>query len=512
LASLLYFIGNRLCLDAGRRELLCDGAPIELKNKAFDVLCTLAQADGALLGKDLLLDTVWPGQVVEENNLQVHVSAIRKVLGRHAGPDVHLVTEAGKGYRLLGVRPGDRAIDARRADSASGPVIAVLPFDTSTADGGPDPFARGMAEEVSSALSRVRWLSVIGASSTLHVHASDPDPRSLARSLRADYLVQGSLQREGRNVRVTAQLCEAGGLTTLWSNGYDREVGNVFALQEEIAASVVCAIDPGVQQAELARIRRDPPADLQAYQCVLQAAALLRSLMPAQARGAGELLAQALQREPDYAWAHALQAWCHHVLYSRGGLDPSDRDAAVLAARTALAAGSDDAQVLATCAFVLWFDAHDLATSFDLFDRALLLSPSNFLALAASSVALAWSGQPAPAAERARRALRLNPFHPLRYLAWLGLSGSSFQEDDPVAAREAASRAVEANPAFSVPLAYLCAAQSREGDGPAAALSAAQLLRIDPGFRVSRFRQTVGVNAAVFDAFACEWLKAGLPG
>jgi TolB-like protein/Tfp pilus assembly protein PilF len=492
--------------------LLCDGEVVELKRKALDVLAALAQARGALVTKDDLLAKVWPGQVVEENNLQVHVSALRKVLARHAGGHVHLVTEAGRGYRLLGVQgPAAHGALPGTPYPSSGPVVAVVPFAQAGAGDASDPLAQAMAGEIGVALSRVRWISVIGASSSQHVHAREPDLRVLAQTLGAQYVVQGMLQRQGSRVRVTAQLCEAAGLTDLWSEHYEREASDVFAVQDEIAARVACAIEPGVEQAELARIRRKHPADLQAYECVLKAAALLRGLMPADARKARQLLADALAREPDYAWAQALQAWCHHVLYSRGGLDEADRQAAISQARAALAAGAQDAQVLATCAFVLWFDAHEIEPAFERFDRALQLSPSHFLALAASSVALAWSGQPQAASERARHALRLNPFHPLRYLAWQGLSGAHFQQGDAIGARDAADRAVEANPGFSVALAYLCAAQSLEGDIGSARESAAQLLRAHPDFRISRFRLTVGTNAAVFDAFANAWRKAGLP-
>jgi hypothetical protein len=115
------------------------------------------------------------------------------------------------------------------------------------------------------------------------------------------------------------------------------------------------------------------------------------------------------------------------------------------------------------------------------------------------------------AAQRAQQALRLNPFHPLRSLAWLGLASARLQQDDAPGACEAAARAAESNPGFSVPLAYLCAAQARAGDMAAARRSAARLLIAQPGFSISAFRSVVGVNPAVFDLFADAWLAAGVP-
>jgi TolB-like protein len=508
MSSQAFFLGD-LRLDTERGTLACDGAPVELKRKAFEVLCALAQAGGALVTKDELLARVWPHETVEENNLQVHVSALRKVLQRHAADTVHLVTVPGKGYKLLGIRESASALD-RPAARERGPVIAVLPFATFGADD-VTLIAQGTTEEIGVAISRVRWLSVVGGSSVAAALAREPDPRGLARSFGADYIVEGSLRRDGRRLRVTARLCEAAHLTQLWSERYERDLHDLFALQDEIAGSAVSAIEPGVEQAELARIRRKPPADLQAWERTLEAANLLRSLMPDGAMRALPLLEQALQRDPAYAWALALKAWCHHVIYSRGGLEPAVRDAGVAAARAALSTGGDDAVVLAISGLVLWFDAHELPAAFALFDRALAISPSSFHALAGSAVALAWSGHPGVAAQRAQQALRLNPFHPLRYLAWLGLASARLQQDDAPGACEAAARAAESNPGFSVPLAYLCAAQARAGDMAAARRSAARLLIAQPGFSISAFRSVVGVNPAVFDLFADAWLAAGVP-
>jgi TolB-like protein len=504
-------LGDRLCLDAQGGRLVCDGAPLELKRKAFEVLRVLAEAGGALVTKDELLSRVWPGTVVEENNLQVHISALRKVLDRHGGGTVHLLTVPGKGYKLLRDKdaPSTPSQDVATV-SARGPVLAVLPFETIGA-GDVALIAQGTVEEIGLAISRVRWMSVIGASSVAAVHAGEPDARKLAKSFGADYVVQGSLRRDGSRLRVTARLCEAAGLTQLWGDRYERTLDDLFSLQDEIAGAVVSAIEPGVEKAELARITRKPPADLQAWERTLQAAALLRRLMPDEARNALAMLEEALRHDTAYAWARALKAWCHHVIYSRGGLDPAHREASVAAARAAVATGAEDAQVLATSGLVLWFEAHDQPTAFGLFDRALVLSPSSFLALAASSVALAWSGHAALAAERAQQALRLNPFHPHQYLAWLGLASARLQQGELAGACEAAARAVEANPGFSVPLAYLCATQERAGHSAAAREAATQLLRAQPGFTISGFQRVVGVNPAVFSLFAQAWVAAGVP-
>ena len=204
-------------------------------------------------------------------------------------------------------------------------------------------------------------------------------------------------------------------------------------------------------------------------------------------------------------------AWCLHVRFSRGGLREADRRESIRHARAAVAGGGDDALALAIAAFVIWFDAHDTAAAFDLFDRALALAPSNVVALCTSAVALAWSGESAAAIERAERALSLSPFDSLNYLSYLALAGAHYRLARWEAAGAWARRAVDANPGFSVPYAYLAAALVRLGRGEEARAAVAALLARDPGFSITRYRVTVGVNAEVFDDFSQAWRGAGMP-
>jgi tetratricopeptide (TPR) repeat protein len=166
---------------------------------------------------------------------------------------------------------------------------------------------------------------------------------------------------------------------------------------------------------------------------------------------------------------------------------------------------------LAIAALVIWFDEHDEATAFDLFDRALAISSSNVFALFNSAVALAWSGHFEAAAERGKRALQLSPFDPLRYLAYNAFAIAHFVSGSFEEARDAARRGIEANPGFSVPHAYLAAALVRLSRMDLARKAARDVLERDPGFRIQGFRQTVGIKPMVFDPFAAAWRQAGLP-
>jgi TolB-like protein len=507
---------GRFHLDLRNRTVTSNGVSIELKNKAFDILCVLALADGKLVTKDELMSKVWPGIVVEEGNIQVHVSAIRKALGEDRDRPVHLFTVAGRGYRLLGVQVSSSPNSVESGKVAtngfqSRPSIAVLPFQNMSSDPEQEYFSDGMVEEIITGLSRIKWLFVIARNSTFAFKNKIVDVRQVGADLGVQYVLQGSVRKSGDRIRIAAQLIEAQSGTQVWTERYDRQLDDVFAVQDEIAMSIIGAVEPGLQKIEVERVRRRRPQNIDAYDLVLQALPHIYKLMPAGSAPAVPLLEKALQLEPDYPFAHAALAWCFHIRFSRGGLQDADRQAAIRHAHAAVSGGGDDATTLAIAAFVIWFQEHDLDTAFDLFDRALAISSSNFFALCTSAVALAWSGQAELAIERGQYALKLSPFDTLNHLSYLGIAGANFQLQRYAEACAAARRAMELNPTFSVPYAYLTAALVGLGRMEESRAAAQSLLRLDPNFSIRRFSVTVGVNPTVFSAFSEAWRKAGLP-
>ncbi len=493
-------------LDLRHRRLVARGVPLELKPKAFDILCALAAARGEVVTKDELLAKVWPGLVVEENNIQVQVSALRKALGEERGAPLHLVTVPGRGYRLVGVE------EASATAAAPGrPSIAVLPFENLGSDPEQGYFADGVVEDVITGLARVKGLTVIARNSSFVYRDRAVDPRQVGRELAVRYVLQGSVRRFADRIRIATQLVDAESGAQVWAERYDRQLGDLFAVQDEIAMSVIGAIEPGLRKAEVERVRRKRRETLGAYDLVLRALPYLYKLMPDAGAPAIPLLQKALELEPGYALAHAMLAWCFHVRYSRGGLREEDRAASIRHAQAAVAGGSDDALSLAIAGFVTWFDRHDTATAFDLFDRALALGPSNVVALCTSAVALAWTGRSEEAIERAGRALALSPFDALNYLSYLALAGAHYRLGRYEIAQGWARRAVEANPGFSVPYAYLAAALVRVGREEDARAAVQAMLALDPGFTIGRYRITVGVNPEVFGEFETGWRRAGMP-
>jgi TolB-like protein/Tfp pilus assembly protein PilF len=498
-------------LDFGRRELTKAGQSVRLGSRAFEILCVLASARGNVVTKDQLLERVWPGVVVEENALHVHISGLRKVLDTGEPGAGFIVTAQGRGYRLAGVEAAP--CTAAEPDLPEGPAlpdrpsIAVLPFYNMSNDVEQEYFADGIVEDIITGLSRIEWLFVIARNSSFVFKGRANDVTQIGRDLGVHYVLEGSIRRAGNRVRLTAQLVEARTRVHIWAERYDRLLDDIFAVQDEITMSVIGAIEPSLRRVEIDRVRRDRPDSLDAYDLVLRALPFVHQFTADGANAAILPLTKAVDLEPDYSGAHALLARCFHVRFSRGGLREEDRAAAIRHAHAAM--GSDDATALGIAGLVIWLDEHDIAAAFELFDRALAISNSNVTALGSSAFALAWMGQGELAIERALRALRHSPLDALN--SHLALSVAHFHAGRYAEARKAARRAAESNPTFSVPQVLVAAALTRLGRDEEARIAARRARSLDPSFTIQRFSMAVGLVPAVFSTFAEAWRDAGLP-
>src|SRR6185503_13809926 len=251
-----------------------------IHRRPLGILCALAEAKGEIVSKDELMARLWPGRIVEEANLHVHISALRKALDEHGEGHSYVVTVPGRGYRLAGLT------GVRSAQLAEGPFppqlplpdkpsIAVLPFQNLSGDPEQEYFADGMVEEIITALSRFHWLFVIARTSTFAYKSRTVDVRQVSRELGVRYVLEGSVRQAGNRVRIAGQLIDATTGAHLWADRFEGSLENVFELQDQVASGVVGAIDPKLREAETARSKRKPPANLDAYDCCLRAYALL---------------------------------------------------------------------------------------------------------------------------------------------------------------------------------------------------------------------------------------------
>jgi len=280
-----------------RRQVLADGRPIELGGRAYDVLMALIDANGAVVGKDELMSRAWPGRIVEEDNLRAQIRALRLVL---ADPDL-ICTVAGRGYQFTGEvhrRSGRQGpIEHEVSAVAPRPSIVVLPFINLNDDREQQYFANGITEDLTTDLSRLADLSVISRNTAFTYRDKPVDTKQIGRELRVRYVLEGSVQRSGNRVRVSAQLIDAESDTHLWADRLDSDAGDLFALQNEITRRIAIALHLELVGAEAARPTTQPDA----LDYIMRARALYLGRVPTRQNYAQQiaLYERALELDPD---------------------------------------------------------------------------------------------------------------------------------------------------------------------------------------------------------------------
>jgi adenylate cyclase len=291
------------------------------------------------------------------------------------------------------------------------PSIAVLPFANMSGDPEQEYFADGMVEEITTALSRIRWLFVIARNSSFTYKGKAVDVKQVARDLGVRYVLEGSVRKAGQRVRITGQLIDALTGTHLWADRFDGSLEDVFDLQDKVAISVAGVIDPTLQAAELRRSSARPTSDLTAYDFYLRALPHQFSFASDRNTLVLDLLGRAIDRDPHYGPALALAAFLRAQLDVNGWTDDreTNRRTAIDLARRALRAAPDDPEVLAPSAFVLAWYGEDIDVAIGLVDRCLDLNPSFARGWYWSAVLRLFAGQPSIAIEHFEASLRLSP-------------------------------------------------------------------------------------------------------
>ena len=410
---------GRFRLDLRRPELRRDGEPVRIHRRALGILCALAEAKGEIVGKDELMARLWPGRIVEEGNLHVHVSALRKSLDEHGEGHSFVVTVPGRGYRLADLN-GFRSARLTEASLPpqlplpDKPSIAVLPFANLSSDPDQEYFADGMVEEIITALSRIRWLFVIARNSSFTYKGRAVDLKQVGRELGVRYVLEGSVRKGGDRVRITGQLIEAETGAHLWADRFDGSLEDVLDLQDQVAISVAGVIEPALRAAEIRRAVDRPRHDPTAYDLYLRALRATASWDKQDHMEALDRLSQAIEQDAAYGPAIALSAWCHMAFYNNGWTDDPEatRQKAISLARRAVRYAGDDAETLGRAAYVFAYCGEDIDTAIALIDRSLRINPSFASGWQWSAWLRLWAGSPEVAIDHIERALRLDPRDP----------------------------------------------------------------------------------------------------
>lgn len=305
---------NDIVIQPDRREVRVNGAPVTLGARAFDVLRHLHENEGRVVTKQELLEQVWGGLAVEEGNLSVQISSLRKILGARA-----ISTVPGVGYQLSAQSDGDAAADARPSlPLPARPSLAVLPFANLTGDAGNEYLVDGIVTDLIGSLSRISGIFVIAATSSFAFKGRAVDLADVGRDLGVRYVLEGSIQRAGETLRISVQLVEAETSHTIWNQKFSGPVAEIFELQDRITEEVTGALEPTLIFAEARRSQDTPTDNMAAYDLCLRAMThILRMPKVDNFRQAIALLDQAVALDPNYTMARAWK--CRAYLMARGG-------------------------------------------------------------------------------------------------------------------------------------------------------------------------------------------------
>ncbi|HKU98322.1 MAG TPA: winged helix-turn-helix domain-containing protein, partial [Vineibacter sp.] len=399
------------------RLLVGDGERVALGGRAADVLLTLIEARGAVVTKEALMRRAWHGRFVEEGNLAVQISALRKAFGADGAEIV--VTVPGVGYRLGGLSEPSlaRPVAAVLGDTTvrpptRGPSLAVLPMRT--VGEGPPHVADGIVDDLITALSRIRWFYVLARNSAFSFKDRDLPAPEIGRELGVRYVVTGTLRHANGRVRVNVDLINTADGVPAWSERFDHALDDVFVLQDHIVGSIVAALEPGLRRAEIEQLRRRPTELPGAYQAWLRASACMHPMTRENCAMALSFLHEALAIDPGFAQAMAAIAWCRVWRVSQSFSDGAAAEAeeAIRLGEAALALAPDEPAVLAQVGMLFAYRVHRLDAAVVLARRAVEHHPNSALTRSAAGWVHLFADEPEVAIPHLEEALRLDPLDP----------------------------------------------------------------------------------------------------
>ncbi|BAL27315.1 winged helix-turn-helix domain-containing protein [Azoarcus sp. KH32C] len=512
-------------LDLDRRELLRAEQGVATAPKVFDLLVFLAEHRERVVSRDDLIDAVWGGRIVSESTLASHINAVRKAVGDDGQQQRVIRTIARKGFRFVAeLREAVPSEDAEAAKSVEVPTsapalpakpsIAVLPFVNLTGDPEQDYLADGVVEDIIAALSQYRWLFVVARNSSFTYKGRAVDVKQVGRELGVRYVLEGSWRKARDRVRITGQLIDATTGAHQWAGRFEGVLGDIFELQDQITETVVGAIAPQLERAEIERARHKPTDRLDAYDYYLCGMAKLHQGTRETIDQALPLFEKAIEVDPDFASAYAMAAWCHCWRKINGWMTDRPREMAegVGLARRAVELGKGDAVALTRCGHVLAHLAGDLPGGIALLDKALELNPNLAAAWFLGAFLRLWHGEADAAIEHFAHVMRLSPLDPELYRMQAGMAAAHFFVGHFDTASSWAEKAVRDLPSLLLAAGILAASHALAGRMAEARRAMEHLRELDPTLRVSNLADWLPIQRAENLATLEEGLRrAGLP-
>jgi TolB-like protein len=517
-------------LDPDRRELTRGSEVVAIGPQVFDLLLYLIENRAHVVSKDDVLDVVWSGRIVSESTLTSHINAVRKAIG-DSGEAQHLVrTIARKGFRFVGdvseVR-SPAASDLAKGEPAppdqapapapavpDKPSIAVLAFQNMSGDLEQEYFADGVVEDIITALSRIRWLFVIARNSSFTYKGRAVDVKQIGHELGVRYVLEGSVRKAVNRVRITGQLIDAATGAHLWAERFEGSLDDIFELQDQVAASVVGAIAPQLERAEIERAQHKPTENLNAHDYYLRGMAKLQQGTRDAVNEALPLFEKAIELDPNFASAYGTAAWCYFWRKANGWMVDGPHDVAegVRLAWRAVELGRDDAVALTRAGHALAHLDGDLDAGIALLDRAVMLNPNLAAGWFLGGFLRVWYGETDSAIEHFERAMRLSPLDPEIYRMQAGMAVAHLFAGRFDAASSWAEKAYLNLPSFLMVVGVVAASHALAGRLDDARRAMDHLRELDPALRISGLKDWLSIRRPEdLTTFAEGLRRAGLP-
>ncbi|MBB2696609.1 UNVERIFIED_ORG: TolB-like protein/Tfp pilus assembly protein PilF [Rhizobium esperanzae] len=446
--------------DPATGSLRREGKPVATGQRPAALLGRLLEAEGRVVTKADLMERAWPGLAVEEGNLTVQIAALRKLLGARPDGMDWIVTVPRVGYRLP--RQGDAA---SAPAGPQPPTVAVLPFVNLGGDADQDYFADGVVTDIITALARFRSFSVVSRNSAFVYKGRSIDVREVAAQLGVRYVLEGSIRREGSQVRINVQLVDGVTAANLWADHFEDGIGGMFAFQDHITERVASTVEPTIEIAEIQRSRRDRPNSPAVYDLYLRAlAAIIDESIENNAIAYG-LLQQALAIEPENPMILSHAAWAleHRIAMGWPRLGEDDVAECVSLARRGLQYSGGDPRVMAHCGMALVQAGKDYEGGMAVLEAAAAANPNDLFVAACSGTAALHCGDIDRALERLHRALRLGPRDPDARFSLTAIAMAELIRGNYEAAISYASRSLALNAHFDPTYWMLIAAHAHLG-------------------------------------------------
>jgi TolB-like protein/class 3 adenylate cyclase len=454
-----------------------------------------------------------PGGVVVSRTVFDHVRGkVRLAFDDLGEQQLKNIAEPVRIYRLC--PNGEGSIAQPALTLPDRPSIAVLPFQNMSGEPGQEYFADGVVEEIITALSRFRGLFVIARNSSFTYKGRAVEVKQVGRELGVRYVLEGSVRKAGERLRITGQLIDASTGMHLWADRFDGGLAEIFELQDRVATSVVSAIAPRLEEAEIARARRKPTADLSAYDYYLRGMAAMHLWTREGNEEALLHFRRAIDLDPGFASAYGMAARCYAQRKGGGWMVDRVRDIAEAErmARRAVELGKEDALALATAGIALAYVVGDLDDAAAFIDQALKLNPNLAWAWAFSGFVKAWLGEPEAVIERMTHAMRLSPRDSQLFNMQSAMAHAHFLAGRYTEALSWSEAAIREHPNFVLVNVWVAVNAALAERPEVAEKAVARLRQLQPQLRISDLMEMFPFRRPEHRAKWVEGLRlAGIP-